>query len=351
MKRKEEEMVEENKKGWKVENKRFLLTYKSHLPKETFKDYLNSLRAVEELYIAHENGKEDKECPYEHTHVAVAFMDTVKTRDPRFFDYEGIHPHIGPIKGSNWRKEWKKVKMYVSKEDPELKEMRDKMIEEDRPEEKPVLNIDGLHAHDNLTDAIKDPLVGVTEWSHIGGVVTAYSMRKIVIKKVIKADYKWQQDLESILKEEPDDRKVYWLYDKVGGTGKTQFCKYMMNKKSNNYHVVGNACGMRDFGTIISNAMNSGWNGHCLFFNMTRSTEDYKIYGPIEAAKDGLVTSTKYAGRTMIFDCAHVVVFANYLPDYSALSRDRWVTWELTGGGEYRVLHNIRVAPEERKAF
>lgn len=45
--------------------------------------------------------------------------------------------------------------------------------------------------------------------------------------KTITNLYKWQEQIINILKEDADDRKIYWLVDKDGNLGKTALCKYI----------------------------------------------------------------------------------------------------------------------------
>jgi len=41
--------------------------------------------------------------------------------------------------------------------------------------------------------------------------------------------------------------------------------------------------------------------------------------------KDGVVFSGKYEGGARLFPPPHVIIFANFLPDFTKLSADRWV--------------------------
>lgn len=53
------------------------------------------------------------------------------------------------------------------------------------------------------------------------------------------------------------------------------------------------------------------------------------IWEAVEKIKNGDITSGKYGGNDVQFQCPHVWVFTNKMPDLSALSRDRWAIWEI----------------------
>jgi len=61
-----------------------------------------------------------------------------------------------------------------------------------------------------------------------------------------------------------------------------------------------------------------------VIFNFTRQQECTNIYQALEELKDGMVTSEKYKGRTIYFDYPHLVCLANYIPNISSMSKDRW---------------------------
>ena len=79
-----------------------------------------------------------------------------------------------------------------------------------------------------------------------------------------------------------------------------------------------------------------GYDGQeYVVMNLARSQEGYISYKAIEDFKDGLCISTKYAGKSIIKikSNAKIIVMANWLPDQSKLSADRWDIIE------YKQLH------------
>jgi hypothetical protein len=77
-------------------------------------------------------------------------------------------------------------------------------------------------------------------------------------------------------------------------------------------------------GTTIQNRLKSGNPVKTIIINLVREQCDNKIYTGLEMLKDGLITSQKFNGETIIFNSPHVIVFANFPPETKKLSEDRW---------------------------
>lgn len=133
--------------------------------------------------------------------------------------------------------------------------------------------------------------------------------------KTITSLRDWQQKLLTKLKEEPDDRTILWYSDPKGCSGKTSMAKYLA--------VHHNATVLNNAKTAdLAYAINSQPN--IIIINITRSNEQHTNYGAIESIKDGLIFSSKYESHTKLFNSPHVVIFANFEPNYNALTIDRW---------------------------
>lgn len=139
----------------------------------------------------------------------------------------------------------------------------------------------------------------------------------------------WQQTVNDLIKLEPDDRTINWVYNQYGDAGKTKITKYLF---VNSKIICSTGGKISDIANIIYNEKNNGFklnNIWTMIFNFNCSNEGYISYKSIEAVKDGLITNTKYESGTLIFNCPHVWIFANELPDYSKLSLDRWKIWTI----------------------
>jgi len=126
--------------------------------------------------------------------------------------------------------------------------------------------------------------------------------------------FDWQEDLIRTITGPVDPRTIVWYYDPEGGKGKTWMAKHILL----NYE----ACFFQ--GGKKSDIAYS-WNGEpvCIF-NFARQLEGHVSYDAIESLKDGLIYSAKYESKAKLYNQPHVIVFANWLPDQTALSEDRW---------------------------
>lgn len=149
--------------------------------------------------------------------------------------------------------------------------------------------------------------------------------------KVIKELRPWQQSTIELIDMEfcqDDNRSINWIYDKEGMAGKTQFCKYMTTVEKQLLIITGG--GYKDIACCLNLYMdNKDFDINdrtVVFFNVPRDSDDSGMisYKALESLKDGLITSTKYESRTLVFNSPSVWVFSNNLPETHKLSADRW---------------------------
>lgn len=140
---------------------------------------------------------------------------------------------------------------------------------------------------------------------------------KMVSENLVPRD-NWQIILSEYLKQDADPRKVIWYYDVTGNSGKSYFSTHYREKTS--YLVTGGK------NQDIYYAYNYE---QVVFFDLPRAKQDYVPYDVMEAFKNGYFLSTKYECKPVRFAVPHVVVFANFYPDVSKLSQDRWEIHEI----------------------
>lgn len=138
-------------------------------------------------------------------------------------------------------------------------------------------------------------------------------------------DVEWKDWQLSILgtleQEEPDHRVINWYVDKIGNKGKSFLATYIVA----NFKGVVICDGKKE---NIFNQVNAMMENdeipRIIILDVPRQMEDKIHYGSLEALKNGCLYSGKYEGGTCLFPPPHVFAFANWKPDETAMSKDRW---------------------------
>jgi len=122
----------------------------------------------------------------------------------------------------------------------------------------------------------------------------------------------WQSELLELINGIPDCRKVIWYYDSVGNAGKSYFARHYSGSK---YIINGGKAADIYYAYCYEKVV---------FFDLARQKEDMVAYDVMENFKNGYFLSTKYEVKPVLFNTPHVIIFANFRPDESKLSADRW---------------------------
>lgn len=143
--------------------------------------------------------------------------------------------------------------------------------------------------------------------------------------------YTWQRDLLTTLSTVPHPRHVMWMWEMEGGKGKSFMARYLLATTST---LVLEAGKKYDLAHIVATTVPFP---QIIVFDLARTTAPEEgvshrldsVYSMMESLKNGYLISTKYNSTTLTFKVPHVVVFANFEPDYSKMSADRWVVTHL----------------------
>lgn len=119
----------------------------------------------------------------------------------------------------------------------------------------------------------------------------------------------------------PVGKDIIWIYDKVGQNGKTELIKYMIKNK---YKVIIATNGRtQDLACILAQEQeenNFDLNNKFMFILNVPKDVSSISYSGLEQIQDGLITSSKYKSRTLVFNRPHVVVMSNELPKENAFT-------------------------------
>jgi len=133
----------------------------------------------------------------------------------------------------------------------------------------------------------------------------------------------WQKKLTQILQGEPDERKVYWIWEPYGKAGKTKFQKWWCCNNKDTLILAGKASDMKN--GVMTWIQERGEAPRVILCNIPKSQEEkYVSFTGLEEVKDMLFYSGKYEGGMVNERPPHLIIFANWKPDTSQMSGDRW---------------------------
>lgn len=139
--------------------------------------------------------------------------------------------------------------------------------------------------------------------------------------------YEWEQEIIDILKNEPDNRSIYWFHEPNGCAGKTTFSKWLFIHYERCIVLSGKSADMKN-GIIKYKETNHNLP-KIILINIPRSQLDFVSYTGLEEIKDMFFYSGKYEGGMVCGPSPHVFIFANEPPDYTKMSLDRFKVYKI----------------------
>lgn len=143
----------------------------------------------------------------------------------------------------------------------------------------------------------------------------------------------WQRWFVNQVKENNNDRVVHWLYDAQGNIGKSKLCHFLRDQ---NY--------VQLSGPVVNMAYMFDPKCDGVLFDITRTQVDMMdhIYQFAEQIKNGYIISGKYHTCSLKFEPKTVIILANFAPDPSKWSSDRYCIY---------TTHFPRINGEISRAF
>lgn len=166
-------------------------------------------------------------------------------------------------------------------------------------------------------DDISDPILKLQYYRPLKQIALESNLSRYSVQTQILDLYAWQASIVDICNGPINNRIVHWVYDAIGGRGKTELCKYLVSNYNAHMFFAGKHADM-----AYMYPMDPPRKVVCL--DLTRDVEERVPYSFMENIKNGMIQSTKYDSHMKCFPSPHLFVFANFLPDTSKLSYDRW---------------------------
>lgn len=129
--------------------------------------------------------------------------------------------------------------------------------------------------------------------------------------------FEWQQNLRSILDEDPGDRQIIFIVDFQGNSGKSWFADWYAHHFPNTQVLLP--------GKKADMAFALKENNRVLFIDAPRSKQgEFIQYDILEEIKNRRIFSGKYESRIKTLSRCHVIVLMNETPEMTKLSPDRY---------------------------
>lgn len=182
---------------------------------------------------------------------------------------------------------------------------------------KRLLQMKGINerAHWEPTKSVKSSIVYCTKQKSRAGNQYVYGI-DIPEEIRVSEPYGWQLEVMDIVMDEPDERSIYWFFEPNGNVGKSSLIKYLVVRH--------NGIVVNGKGSDIMHSISKRANKRLIICDIPRVSLDYVNYSAIENVKNGLIFSGKYDSDQYVFNCPHVLCFANELPIIENFSIDRW---------------------------
>lgn len=128
----------------------------------------------------------------------------------------------------------------------------------------------------------------------------------------------WQQSLWDKLQGDPHPREILWYWEESGNVGKSWMTRYLLALTDCTVLTDGKKV---DMAYIFAKKPTK-----IVIFDLARVTEEHLdgIYVLAENLKNGYLVSAKYDSTGVVFETPHVVFFANFGPNLTKWSADRY---------------------------
>lgn len=179
--------------------------------------------------------------------------------------------------------------------------------------------IEFIQAQTSFIDCLKDPefgeyiAKGKLNWARY--IFSTKPSEDMTLQKL----FDWQRYFDTLCTLDPDDRTVHWVTDIKGGRGKSALLNHLISKY--NAFAIDDGAG-KDIAYAYSGQP-------VVLIDLCRDNEDWVPYRVIEKFKNKRMFSAKYESHLKTFKAPHIIVFANFSPDKTRLTSDRWIEYHL----------------------
>lgn len=140
--------------------------------------------------------------------------------------------------------------------------------------------------------------------------------------------YPWQKAVLGWVTDRSNrgDREILWIWEPVGNVGKSALVRHLIIVS--NAVLIGGKKG--DVFYHFSQQLKAKLDVPIVVLDLSRTIEEYVSYESLECLKNGYFVCGKYESCQCVFNPPTIVVFANFCPQRTKMSLDRWRIYEVS---------------------
>jgi hypothetical protein len=314
-----EKLPEEvNSKDFRIRNKQFHLTYKSHIDCKAWLKWFTKecKKKIVEYSMVNEKG----ETGYEHTHILIKLDEAVHTTNISYFDYNDIHPNIRIVKTKAY---WTNCINYHCKQGVPITDIDTRTFNEK------------VWSHSSLSDALNEEC---PDGKHTGATIAVFKRKPIDYNVGKEPDVKWRPWQKTLVERMVGKRpykndKIQWYWCPKSRTAGCSFLVQHMGRYHKFYQ--GSRSDLKALGSQISKAVQEGRNLTTMMFEL-KDTDNKKNYLGLEPLMNGYIDSNSSTQSTIYLDeKPHIVVFSNKFPSIEYLDVSNFLIHVVSNDGMY----------------
>lgn len=322
--------------NFRINSKKIFLTYPGFINNNIIENNLNNIfkKNIFKYKLAFEIGDNND---YEHTHILILLnkkcdiktqnrLDIItNTKDIIHGDYKSISTNDHFINIYNYLEKENdkvyKIKLGVQFNNINIDDLNNNQY---NIYKKIIQSHKSKYTLWNDESLLNSTCIRCTNWVEKMYEYKPNNIKLFEYKELFEHQKIWWELLEN-----QNKREILWIYDKDGGSGKTEFCNWLIDNKD---------CYFIDGGKY-SDIMYGYDNQEYIIFDIPRSVEDFTPYKAMEAFKNGKCFSSKYTSMMKKFGSKKVIVCANFKPELTKLTNNRWNIIEIETDDE--IIYNV----------
>jgi hypothetical protein len=270
--------------------------------------------------------------PHVQGYIQTNFKTNVYKLTDKLQEYFGVRPHVEACKGSS-----EANLAYVSKDDTRLADNdafvfgtpRDIGARGGQGQRTDLLAVQAAINEGELTlDELRDKFFG--EFCKFDRFLTTFfndRKQRIAMDSLRSSTdgntwrFPWQADLVEMITHTPQPRRISWWWEAIGNVGKSYMARHLA------LHCDGVIITPMKKADMLHLLTKSLSGARCVVFDLTRTTEEGSVavvYEVLEQLSNGYICSGKYDSAQLWVQPLHLIVFANFAPDRTKMSEDRW---------------------------